>query len=232
MRLGLPEPPEAGRSLVVDALNKLLSNPDTAPIALLEATDRLLISEPHRSFGVSTSRLGEAGNLTDAAFPTGWRYIVADAQLERAVASVEVVSPDDSEPYVVGINQGPLVDATVEAIEVAEQAEGADEAYEVRFIDIPALSFAGLWLVGEQDRRMIPLVHYTARIAQGMLLPEETVTTTLFDDFVHRSNQLDSDAIAANVDDFNRQFEPGHFSDAEIHYRNDDVIGLDEPEGG
>jgi hypothetical protein len=230
MKLGLPEPPQTGRNLVVNALNKLLSNIDAAPAAILEATDRLLISEPHRSFGVSTVRLGEAGNLAEAAFHTGWRYLVADAQLERAVASVEVVSPGDSEPYVVGINQGPLVDATVDAIEVAEQAEGADEAYEVRFIEIPALHFAGLWLVGDRDHRMIPLVQYTARIARGIILSEDAVTTTLVNDIVGRSTQS-GHFIAADIKDYSIGSEPDQFSDAEIRYRDDSVIGLDEPEG-
>lgn len=178
MHLERVEPPEGGREVVLGALSRLLAElPEEIP-PLAQASNRLLLSEPHRSFGVDTRRL--LGGFVGSAYSTGWRYLVADSGTTEVVAAVEVVERPDGTPSVVGINDGPLVSATARGIELAEQTDGIDPAYEVQFVDVPAVSFAGLWLVGSGgDRRVVPLVGLTSGVATDAVVSEDEVLTGL-----------------------------------------------------
>ena len=181
MNLERVEPPPGGREAVMEALSRLLADPESASVPIMQAFDRLLLSEPHRTFGIDTDRLTSFG-FQESAYPVGWRYLLADAELEDAIAAVELVQQPDGTPMVVGINEGPFVAATTRGIELAEQTESVDAAYEVRFVDIPAVSFAGLWFVGQYgDRRLLPLSRFSTQLPTDLVLPEERVVAGLMD---------------------------------------------------
>lgn len=79
---------------------------------------------------------------------TGWRYIVEPGN----VVGMAKLSSSGTPRYE-GLAQGLLVERYRAALVLAQQQLGADhQAYEPRLLDVPALSFAALWLKGPQDR--------------------------------------------------------------------------------
>lgn len=79
---------------------------------------------------------------------TGWRYIVEPG---NAVGMAKLSSGTGGTRYE-GLAQGLLVERYRAALALAQELLGADHhAYEPRLLDVPALSFAALWLKGPQD---------------------------------------------------------------------------------
>ena len=83
------------------------------------------------------------------AVHTGWRFLLK--QENEVIASAETVFDSDQNPKFAQINEGPLVAGTVKALKNAKDLEEIEEGeYEVRFLLIPALYVAVLWLVDKK----------------------------------------------------------------------------------
>ena len=93
-----------------------------------------------------------AGQNLDFAFQIGWRYLLKHN--DEVVASADVIIDLDKKPIFAQINEGPLVQGTVLAFKAAGVEEDVKKSeYETRFLTVPALYVASLWLVDMTDNR-------------------------------------------------------------------------------
>jgi hypothetical protein len=84
-----------------------------------------------------------------SAIQTGWRYMVK--QEDEVLASAETVFDDEKNPQFAHINEGPLVEGTIQAIAYAEDKDEIKKGdYEVKILMIPSLYVALLWLVDKK----------------------------------------------------------------------------------
>jgi hypothetical protein len=85
---------------------------------------------------------GDAG----AAVHTGWRYAVK--QSNEIVAHGETIIDRQGKHLFAATSEGSLVEGTTRALELAEAQDVIRKgSYEVRFLQVPALYVAALWLV-------------------------------------------------------------------------------------
>jgi hypothetical protein len=111
--------------------------------------EALHLSAPHRVYHLGRDDAAR-GNTTPHARPVGWRFILTDDT--DALAAVEVREREDAGYEFSGVNYGPFVHSTVEAVKRLECA--ADSNDELRLLDVPALYLEALWLHGDADRFM------------------------------------------------------------------------------
>lgn len=91
------------------------------------------------------------GRDASAAVHTGWRYAVK--QDDEIVAHGETIIDPAGKHHFAATNEGPLVQGTTRAIEAAEaQDEIKRGDFEVRFLFVPALYVAALWLVDRSGK--------------------------------------------------------------------------------
>ena len=157
MALRVPEPTQASVEVVRSHLSTLAARTAFPDRALTRANPAgLALAAPHDVYFLSLSDLA-AGMFLEAARAVGRRFIVMDGN--KPVASAELA--DESTGSGFQASEGPLVESTAAAIEVAEADPQLDDAdYEVRLLRIPALYFTALWLKSEDGRTadvVIPL---------------------------------------------------------------------------
>lgn len=95
--------------------------------------------------------LAEGRDLS-AAIQTGWRYLLKHEN--EVVASADAILDADKNPVFAQVNEGPLINGTVSAIQVANNEKGE---YEIRFLMVPALHMAALWLVDTTGRSNVAI---------------------------------------------------------------------------
>jgi hypothetical protein len=100
-----------------------------------------ILSQPMPVYHLGLKDLAEGRDL-DAAVQTGWRYMLNHEN--EVVASADTVLDADEKPVFAQVTEGPLVNGTATAIQMADTLEGE---YEVRLLMVPALYTAALWLV-------------------------------------------------------------------------------------
>ncbi|MDQ3119212.1 MAG: hypothetical protein M3Q89_06540 [Verrucomicrobiota bacterium] len=154
-------PANAARLLCIDLRDLVLVAriPPGVPVMRLED---LAHTDPHSVFVVGLGDLVE-GRLLSAAVQTGWRYLLV--QDGAAVAEAELVSKRKAggkagEDLQLGaLTAGPFTEATIEALNAAERLPSVRKAkYEARFLKIPAVYFAALWLHGGDEDILLPMV--------------------------------------------------------------------------
>ena len=104
---------------------------------------RVEVSSPHACYFVGLA--GVAGGVPlQQAKPSAWRSLVFVG--ERAVADARMVAKGDALAFA-ALHHGPMAES---AVEVLRRAEARDDVrrhvYELRYLEIPALHFAGVWL--------------------------------------------------------------------------------------
>jgi hypothetical protein len=109
---------------------------------------KVFLSAPHRVYHLG---LNEAvhGHIPEHSRPGGWRFMLVDG--DDALAAVEVRERDGSYVFS-GLNAGPFVASTVEAVRRLEQL--GEAPHEMRLLRVPALYLEALWLHGDADRFM------------------------------------------------------------------------------
>jgi hypothetical protein len=145
----------------------------------LSASD-LSLSLPH-----SVYALGLDGISNDQPFakakPTGWRFLIMDA--DRVVAGIEVDIVSDTKDLRFGrITQGPFESATEVAIRAAEASPQIQEAmFEVHLLRTPALYVEALWLHARDARKdvFVPLAPAPTRFEAFRLYPRATFLALL-----------------------------------------------------
>lgn len=148
-------PPESATRAAQDGIRRILLSPNASASVLASAAKGgVRMAAPHEVFNLGLSDLAE-GRVSGAARFTGWRFVVLDQ--DSPIATVEV-NPRPGNTFGFGaLAKGPAVDATVRAMEVAEQDETPGGEYELRFLRVPALHVASLWLHAPDGDRFIPL---------------------------------------------------------------------------
>jgi hypothetical protein len=141
-------------------------------------------SDPHPVFVAPLAALVK-GRLLEAVQQTGWRVLLA--QGERPVAEVELSGKSQrgakggsSTLKVISLTRGPFTEATLEALSVAEKLPIVAKAkYELRFLKAPAVYFAALWLHGEKQDVLIPMVDPPGGLKKNRAYSEEQVIKAL-----------------------------------------------------
>jgi hypothetical protein len=81
---------------------------------------------------------------------------------------------------VISLTRGPFTEATLEALSVAEKMPIVAKAkYELRFLKAPAVYFAALWLHGEKQDVLIPMVDPPGGLKKNRAYSEEQVIKAL-----------------------------------------------------
>ncbi|MGW1008406.1 hypothetical protein [Streptomyces sp. NPDC002520] len=107
-----------------------------------------------------------------------WRYVVEQGGIPVALADT-VVTPEGVHS-VAQVNYGPFVSGILEALEVAEHAEGGADA-ELRLLQVPALHLLAIWLhrgASGQDR-LVPAAPSPTGIEANHDYPATALLTEL-----------------------------------------------------
>lgn len=151
----------------------------------------LLQSDPHPVFFAPLDALVE-GKLLAAAQHTGWRTLLV--QDEQTVAEVELggkprrgTKPGTVAKASVGddlkvmsMTRGPFTEGTIEALNAAEKLPRvAKTSYELRFLKAPAVYFAALWLHGDKDDILVPMVDPPGKLKKNRAYSENEVIKAL-----------------------------------------------------
>lgn len=149
-----PSAPSPGPTILAAHLAEVLGNDRILKRMLGEhPKEDLAVSPPHPVYVLEHGRIRQGGHL-DRARLTAWRYLLFVE--EEAVAAAELALTDDG-PEFGGLNTGPFVQATIDALLFAETLDEVGEAdFELRLLRSPSLLFTALWLHGPRDL-LIPL---------------------------------------------------------------------------
>jgi hypothetical protein len=161
------------------AAKRAFRTPYLAKIMLKEGAPTPIPTEAIPVFNIGLTELAEKGDLSGAS-QKSWRYLVK--QEEKVVASADALICPDKKPVFSHINEGPLVEGTVSAIQVANANEEVKKGqYIARLIMVPALYFAALWLVDSTKKRdlAIPIEPAPAPFVANKVIPLEELKTTL-----------------------------------------------------
>lgn len=145
-----PKAPEGGREIVSGHLD-----PKFLGVSRIED---LSIANPHRWYGVGLTNLA-SGRLLSTAESGSWRYILIHGTTAVGVATVFDADTKTGKTLRFGsLFETCFSKETLAALRIAEalpQVQAQD--YELRFLDIPAISFVAVWLHGKSDDIIIPL---------------------------------------------------------------------------
>jgi len=154
-----PIPPGEGRQIVSENIGEILSAQTRGAGALLRdaRTEELAVADPHQSYVVSLNDLA-SGRMLSAARLTTWRYLIVHGS--NAVAEAELNADEKAGKALdfLALHQSPFANETLEALHRAEELQQVKENdYELRYLKIPAVYLAAVWLHGKSDDILIPL---------------------------------------------------------------------------
>lgn len=162
MGLANENPPPRADRLLQGHLSRLLSEPSGAAfMGGLESIQSIDASVPHPVYVAGRDDILE-GKLLDVGGPVAWRYLVVRAGEDLGAAEMGL-NPEAAEGLEFGgLNRGPFVRATLEAVKAAQELPEVQEAdYDLRFLKVPSLRFVALWLHGPNDL-ILPLEDHRA----------------------------------------------------------------------
>jgi hypothetical protein len=159
MAIIYPAAPKKGREIVGQTIGSIFTSrpPGSAGLMLSARLEDLAVADPHQSYFAPLTALVK-GELLKAASPTAWRYLVVQGM--NAVADVELGHGKtlDDNLHFLGLNEGPFAQGTITALHVAEKLPQTQQRdYELRFLTVPAVYLAALWLHSASDDLLIPL---------------------------------------------------------------------------
>jgi hypothetical protein len=170
-------PPSGSHQIISDAISTL-ADPAAgpAPASIAGAPAALDLAAPHPTFTLGLEDL-KAGRGTDAAYQTGVRFFVLDANDTRAAATVR---EDAGGTAFSGLNQGPYVIGTMTALERVEGHPALqDRDYELRVLEVPALYVFALWLHGAEENYLVPIPPTPPELTPYELIPENAFVASL-----------------------------------------------------
>jgi hypothetical protein len=159
MAIIYPTAPKTGREVVSRTVGEIFTSqaPGSAGLMRSSRLEELSVADPHQSYFVPLTALTE-GKLLKSATAAAWRYLVV--QGANAVADVELglTKTLTARPQFLALNEGPFAQGTVAALHVAEKLPQTQQRdYELRFLTVPAVYLAALWLHSASDDVLIPL---------------------------------------------------------------------------
>jgi hypothetical protein len=175
-----PKPPEGGAEIASSSINEILRSQATSSARILSdaRTEDMALAEPHQAYVVGLADIA-SGKLLEAARLVSWRYLVI--QEPNAVAEVELsAGADAAKREFLGLHQGPFANGTLEALRIAEDLpEIKKKPFELRFLKIPALYFAALWLARPKEDIIIPLHEPPAGLKANQPYSEKEILKAL-----------------------------------------------------
>ena len=119
--------------------------------------EELTVAEPCREYFIGLTNLA-SGSLLSNAKAGGWRYTLMHG---TSAIGTAVLNAEQKTGRVLGFNslQRPgFAQETVEALQKAERLPQVEKQdYEIRFLNIPAVSFVAIWLHRGSDNILIPI---------------------------------------------------------------------------
>lgn len=193
-----PEPREV-KQVMESHLGKMtskqaFSTPRLAKLQFKEDAAPIIPTQAVPVYHLGLTDLAENRDIT-VAKQTSWRYLVKHNG--EVVASADAVIGAEGKPVFSHVNEGPLVNGIISAIQTANSQEILQEGeYEVRLLMVPALYVAALWLVdmtGGQDQAM-PIEPTFAPLTTNKLITIEHLIATLQELARAQSEQLNARA--------------------------------------
>jgi hypothetical protein len=175
-----PKEPEGGSEIVREGL--LALSPEALERGfrfLAEPGQEISHGPPHPQYTVTLDDLAQ-GKLLSAAVETGWSYPLFAG--DQPVGEVEIgpVSGKKEALAFKALHDSPFSKAATDALQNAARLDVvANEDYELRFLKIPPVYFAGLWLHGPSDDFLVPLREPPGRLEPNTLYPEKEVVAVL-----------------------------------------------------
>ena len=153
-----PTAPEKGMKILTDSLSSLFLDKQVVQHFLKDTNLKdLHVTEPHQVYTVELEEIINK-RLLSAAQPAAWRYLLIDNSKKTAVLEADLVENDDGEIQFNGLYQSPFSYSTVKALESAENLTAVrNNDFEIRFLKVPAVYFAALWLHNDSQNIIIPL---------------------------------------------------------------------------
>jgi hypothetical protein len=139
--------PIGGMAAIAFALPHLLPRGPKSATSMLGGSTKVNTSEPIPLYVVAPADVlgSQFLNKTD---PTAWRYLIVGAG-GSALADVRA---EASSANFSALIRGPMAERFSEAEKLAEQSYGvANDSYEVRVLEVPAMYVTALWLHGDRD---------------------------------------------------------------------------------
>lgn len=158
---------ERVRQAAVAAARRLL----TSTHGLGDEVDpsKVELAVPHVGYSVGLDVVRE-GELLSAATLYAYRYLLIDD--DRAVGSIDVARLGEDRFDVARLGSGPYDQAMLGELRAAREANiGGDQDYEPRFLIIPGMYFCAVWLHGETDDQIVPLLTELKGLEQRRTLP-------------------------------------------------------------
>lgn len=178
MPLSFPTGPASGPAVVESELRKILHS--AAGGAMLSGQQAAVptLNDPHQTYFVGLDDLLK-GKLLSAAQPVAWRYLVNYDN--KAVAEAEVsIEESSKKPKFLALYEGPFAAASEKAIQAAEKLAKVKKAeYEVRYLKIPAVYFAAVWLHGDKADWIMPINNPPAKLKENHLYTEAQIISAL-----------------------------------------------------
>ena len=177
-----PEEPAGGEAALRDGVTQFLTRPDVGDTHygfLLRGPVHIEHGPPHKVYTVSLRDLAER-RLLDAATEVSWSYPLFANSEPIGELEIGALPPDEGELAARAFHKTPFTQATVAALREAEKSSSTtDEDYEVRFLKIPSVYFAALWLHAAKDDILLPLREPPGRLKSNQEYKEPDVISAL-----------------------------------------------------
>ena len=158
MPLVFPSPPPIDQAFLARRLAQIAaSNLSGAPgqIAGVEVA-KLSCATPHQ-YWYSSEDAVMANKLLANAVAKSWRFLLCEGR--TGVGEIEITLKQQSQASpAIAVHAGPAAQLSIEALAIAESLpEVRNEDVEARFLRIPSLYFAAVWLHSAGFDRLIPI---------------------------------------------------------------------------
>lgn len=163
MNIQFATPPAGGLQLVQDRVNSIHQRRQQRSLAggsdaVAAAAMPQQAAQAVRPFPIYTYPLDELCSDLEPQPPrlVGWRYLLVDQDQVVEVADVAQDAAGGA-PKFLGLSRGRVVQATTEAVAIAEQVAGAQ--FELRGLEVPSVYASALWLKAQRpsEDRFIPM---------------------------------------------------------------------------
>jgi hypothetical protein len=167
-------PDTAGQPVIASVAAMLKHDPKFFNGAAI--TD-LTARSPHQVYTVALTNLA-AGRLLSTAMPGSWRYLVCNGT--NAIGEATLSSDDQGKLKLDAVSSTRFARETQVAIEKANADERLlNHDYELRYLLVPSVHFAAVWLHAEADDVIIPLPPTWNRMKDYQLYSENQVVQLL-----------------------------------------------------
>jgi hypothetical protein len=175
-----PKEPAGAEGAIRDGLTKFLTasvTGDERYAFMRREPVEVAHADPHRVYTVDLYDLAKS-RLLKAAKEVAWSYPVFVNS--EPIGELEMASENRADLKVRAFHKTPFTQAIVLALSNAEKSASTAHAdYEMRFLKIPAVYFAALWLHAPKDDLLVPLREPPGRLESNHEYREEEIISAL-----------------------------------------------------